>query len=364
MNLFLRALSCENFDERPPVWLMRQAGRYMPTYQKLRTKHSLWQLFHTPELAAQVTLLPMGLLDVDAAILFSDILVVAEMLGKKIIFPEKGGPYVEPPLQKAQDVAAITLRPAREVLDYVEKTIALLRPVLKKPLIGFCGGPLTLASYMIEQGGKNDLAQTKAWITRDPASFHMLLSKLTAASIDYLRMQIEAGVDALQIFDSWAGLLSPEQFQEFVCPYLQEIVDSLRPYNIPIILFCRGSCTYREQLSAIRPSAISFDGARPMRDLRNETASSICVQGNIAPELLCEAPSVIRQHVTELLDAMQDEPGFIANLGHGVLPQTPFENVRLFVDLVKGYHLARGGSEQRMASGLPPEAKPNLVPLS
>ncbi len=364
MSLFLQALACENFGGRPPVWLMRQAGRYMPSYQKLRTQHSLWQLFHTPELAAEVTLLPMELLDVDAAILFSDILVVAEMLGKKIVFPEKGGPYVEPPLQTAQDVAALTLRPAREVLGYVEKTIELLHPVLTKPLIGFCGGPLTLASYLIERGGKNDLAQTKAWIATDPVSFHMLLSKLTAASIDYLRMQIEAGVDALQIFDSWAGLLPPGQFQEFVCRYLQEIVDSLRPYNIPIILFCRGSCTYRKQLETIAPSAISFDGERSMRSLRDETAPNICVQGNIAPELLCEAPAVIRRHVTELLESMQGERGFIANLGHGVLPQTPFDNVRLFVDLVKNYHLASGGREQRMASGLPPEAKPNLVPLS
>lgn len=328
--LFLRALACENFEGRPPVWLMRQAGRYMPDYQKLRTKYTLWQLFHTPEIAAEVTLLPMKLLDVDAAILFSDILVVAEMLGKKIVFPEKGGPFVEPRLQTAEDIAALALRPAKETLGYVAKTIELLKPVLEKPLIGFCGGPFTLASYMI--GGVDPV---KAWISSDPNTIHALLAKLTHASIEYLRMQIEAGVDAIQIFDSWAGLLPPQQFQEFACRYLQEIVDSLRTSGIPLILFSRGSALYREHLIAIRPNAISYDGPMSMLSLRSGTPSSICVQGNLAPETLCDSPAAIREQVKGLLEGMRAEPGFIANLAHGVLPQTPLENVRLFVDLCK-----------------------------
>lgn len=334
-SLLLQALACKNYSDRPPVWLMRQAGRYMPEYQKLRTRHTLWQLFHTPELAAEVTLLPLDLLDVDAAILFSDILVVAEMLGCKIVFPESGGPYVEPQLRTAQDVRALSVLPATEKLSFVKETIALLRPVLKKPLIGFCGGPLTLASYMIERGGKNDLARTQAWIASDPTSFHELLSKLTDASIDYLRMQIETGIEAVQIFDSWAGLLSPEQFDRFVCPYLKRIITSLQPYSIPIILFCRGSTVYRDKLAAIQPHAISFDHGMEMRSLRQATPSTICVQGNVAPEVLCGTSDAVRLHVKELLQTMKGEPGFIVNLGHGVLPQTPFENVRLFVDLVR-----------------------------
>ncbi len=333
---FLKALSCKNFDARPPVWLMRQAGRYMPSYKKLREKYTLWQLFHTPELAARVTLLPMHLLEVDAAILFSDILVVAEMLGKEVVFPEKGGPYIDPPLKTAQEVRDLPLRPAREVLWFVEKTIQLLHPHLKEPLIGFCGGPLTVASYLMERKGKGEeLAGIKAWIEEDPNTLHRLLAKLTAASIDYLRMQIEAGVDAVQIFDSWAGLLPSHQFQEFASTYLQQILENLRPLNVPVILFCRGATKYAQELVRLGPHAISFDAPARMRELRDATPHTICVQGNIAPEILCEPPDVIRHHVQQLLDDMRKEPGFIANLGHGVLPQTPFDNVRLFVDLIK-----------------------------
>lgn len=334
-SLLLQALQNKNVDNRPPIWLMRQAGRYMPHYQKLRTRHSLWQLFHTPELATEVSLLPMDLLDVDAAILFSDILVVAEMLGCRIVFPEKGGPYVDPQIQTAQDVAALPILAAKDTLGYVEKTIQLLKPCLKKPLIGFCGGPLTLASYMIERGGKHDLARTKAWIESDPKSLHLLLSKLVTASIDYLIMQIEAGVDAIQIFDSWAGLLPPAHFEEFSAKYLGEMVQALQPYQIPVILFCRGSCMYAKTLASLQPHAISFDSHISMRTLRDTVPKSICVQGNIDPEILCCDPKTVRRHVEELLASMRREPGFIFNLGHGVLPQTPFDNVKLLVDLVK-----------------------------
>ncbi len=339
--LLLRALACENFNSRPPIWLMRQAGRYMPAYQELRKKHSLWNLFHTPELAAEITLLPLEL-GVDAAILFSDILVVAEMLGKKIVFPEKGAPFVDPPLQTREEVEALVVRPACEVLSYVEKTIQLLLPNLHSgseralPLIGFCGGPLTLASYMIEGGGKGDLQKTKAWIERDPLSFHTLLAKLTSASIDYLKMQISAGVSAVQVFDSWAGLLSPEHFQEFSCRYLQEIVQALAPTQTPVILFCRGSGTYHKYLIKIAPHAISYDSGMKMRTLRDVTPSTICVQGNIPPEVLAGPASILAEQVKQLLMDMKEEPGFIANLGHGVLPHTPVDNVRLFIDLVTG----------------------------
>lgn len=328
--IFLQALACKNVESRPPVWLMRQAGRYMPDYQKLRSKYSLWQLFHTPEIACEVTMLPMKLLDVDAAILFSDILVVAEMLGKTIVFPEKGGPKVEPPLNTPADVENLVLRPALDTLGYVAKTIALLKPVLEKPLIGFCGGPFTLATYMI--GGVDKAIN---WVDADPISFHKLLGKITLASIEYLRMQIEAGVDAVQIFDSWAGTLPLAQFKEFACTYLQEIVENLRSTGIPIILFSRNSSVYHEPLIDLRPHGISYDGPKTMGYLRKETPSGICVQGNIAPETLLEDPSFIRVQVAQLLDEMRGEPGFIANLAHGVLPETPLENVRLFVDLVK-----------------------------
>ena len=194
---------------------MRQAGRYLPSYQALRKKHTLWELFHSPTLAAQVTHLPFEVLPLDAAILFSDILVIAEVFGYDLTFPEGKGPVLLPPLETTQ-------LPVAETLSYVFETIRLLKPTLKVPLIGFCGGPYTVASYMM---GKQQLT--------DPAALHLLLEKLTAASIEYLQLQIQAGVDAIQIFDSWAGLLPPPLFNEFSLKYLKQIIEKI---TVPVII--------------------------------------------------------------------------------------------------------------------------------
>ncbi len=322
MTRLLDALKCKNFD-RPPIWLMRQAGRILPAYRLLREKYSLDELFQNSHLAAEVTTLPLDILGVDAAILFTDIMVIAQLFGLKLQFVEKVGPVTEPLLKNAKDIK--DLKQEGE-LSVVKKTIALLKPHLKVPLIGFCGGPFTVARYLVED---------KKWYQSDPESFHLLLEKLTIASIDYLKMQIKEGVEAVQIFDSWANALTKEEFVHFSLPYLKKIVEALRG-TVPVIVFCRNSSLFPEELSSIQPQAISFDWHQGMETLRKKVDPSIAVQGNLNPEILKGPKKEIKQHVKKLLSSMKDEPGFIVNLGHGVLPETPLENVRHFVELVTG----------------------------
>lgn len=314
-HLLLQALRCER-TVRPPVWLMRQAGRYMPQYRELRTKHSLWEMFHNPELAAAVTRLPIDLLGVDAAILFSDILVIAESLGLTVHFPDKGGPRVEPLIQTQAQIAALPYLPVEDTLAYVFETIKLVKQSISIPLIGFCGGPFTVASYLAGD------------VKKDP----QLLAKITEASIAYLQAQVKAGVDAIQIFDSWANLLNDEEFSTLCLPYLKQMVDAVK--GVPVIVFCRDSSLRAEPLASLAPSCISFDWHRPMKTLRSIVPASIAVQGNFNPEFLKLSPSEITRGVKELLAEMQGEKGFIVNLGHGVTPDIPMENVRAFVEAV------------------------------
>lgn len=332
----LKALRCESVP-RPPVWLMRQAGRYMPQYRALREKHSLWEMFHRPELAVAVTKQPLEFLGVDAAILFSDILVVAEALGLAIRFPDKGGPRVEPAIHTAEQVAALPYIPVEASLAYVFETIRQLKQEIQVPLIGFSGGPFTVASYFIDSTSHNSFERTQKWMREDPESFHQLLAKITEATIAYLQQQIRAGVDALQIFDSWANILDDVQFATFCTPYLQRIVDALSPSGIPVILFCRSSSLRAGALAAIKPSCISFDWHVPMKLLREQVPANIAVQGNFNPEFLKSPPEEIEAGVKQLLREMSSARGFIVNLGHGVTPDIPVEHVRRFVDAVRGY---------------------------
>lgn len=334
---FLHALECKNRG-RPPVWMMRQAGRCLPEYRKLREKYSIEQLFHTPELAAQVTQMPIDLLGVDAAIIFTDILVIAEAFGFEVRFVEGRGPVITPALNTPQDIDKLQAKEIGSSLSFVFEAIKQVKPELKVPLIGFCGGPFTVASYLIEGGsGGKELAKTKTWLFSHPESFHKLLRKLTDASIEYLKLQIAAGVQAIQIFDSWANVLTTPFFLTFCLHYLKEIVQALKPTGVPIILFCRGSSYFSQELSSIEPSAISFDWHREMNVLRKKVPPHIAVQGNLDPHLLLAPPSVIRAEVQRLMHLMQADPGFIMNLGHGILPSTPFAHAKCFVDTVKDY---------------------------
>jgi len=333
-DLLLRALKCKN-QERPPIWLMRQAGRYLPEYRALRQRHSLWEMFHVPELAAEVTLLPIKLLEFDAAILFSDILVILEALGAKLDFPEGKGPQVSPLLKEPKDIYSLPSLPVSETLDYVKKTIVNVKKELKIPLIGFCGGPFTVASYFIESSGRTDLPKTKEWLYKDPASFHHLLEIITSASIDYLKMQIEAGVQAIQIFDSWINVLSEPHLWEFSFKYLERIFKAVQAQKVPVTVFCRGASLVAEQLCCLNPNAISFDWQKPLSALRSQVPLHIAIQGNLDPHLLKAPRAIIRKEAQKLLSSMAADQGFIFNLGHGVLPDTPIEHVRELIDAVK-----------------------------
>ncbi len=335
MDLLLKALRLESVP-RPPVWLMRQAGRYMPQYRALREKHSLWEMFHVPEIASAVTLQPIEHLGVDAAILFSDILVIAEALGLSVHF-DMGGPRIEPAILTAAQVDALPYIPVKESLSYVFEAIRQAKSNLKVPLIGFCGGPFTVASYMLDTTSHSTFEHTKRWIQDDPTSLHALLAKITHATIAYLQEQVRAGVDVIQVFDSWANVLSDAQFEQFCIPYLRQIIEALKPTGVPVILFCRSSSLRAHALSQIGPSAISFDWHLSMKELRQKVPGHIAIQGNFNPEFLKSAPSEIERGVQELLIAMQGEKGFIVNLGHGVTPDIPVENVRCFVETVKQF---------------------------
>jgi uroporphyrinogen decarboxylase len=303
-TIFLDALRGENHAGRPPVWFMRQAGRALPEYRKIREKYPLGDLFHNPEMAAQITKLPVDLLGVDAAILFSDILLIVEAMGGVVQYPETGGVLATLPTQWQK-------RNVKETLFYVAKAIKLAKPTLKVPLIGFCGGPYTVARYL----GRIEPP---------------ILDALTDLTIDYLKMQIEAGVEAVQIFDSWAGELSRDLFMTLSWPYLKRIVSAIT--EVPVILFCRGSCRYAKELAALNPAAISFDWEKDLTTLATEVPMAI--QGNLAPESLLLPWDQLEPKVRHLLSSMVHESRYIFNLGHGVLPQTPVDNLIRVVDLI------------------------------
>lgn len=340
-DLFLRALK-GSATERPPVWLMRQAGRYMPDYQLLRSKYTLCEMFHEPELAAEVTMLPIHLLNVDAAILFSDILVIAEAFGRQVVFPESGGPYVTPHVTTLTDIENLRATAVQERLHYVDKTLRILKPQLSVPLIGFCGGPFTVASYMIEGAGRAGFKRTLELLSAHPEAFHMMLQKITDASIEYLLMQVRAGADAVQLFDSWASKLTQEQFVQFCLPYWKQIVDALSTQNIPTIVFCRDSYRFARHIATIAPAAISIDEQGILPDIRKIVGPRVTLQGNLSAEFLRDASrDMVIKQTKELLHSMQGDPAYIANLGHGVLPSTPMENVRVFVQTVQQHGLKK-----------------------
>lgn len=307
-DLLLRALKCQPVP-RPPIWLHRQAGRFLPEYRALRTGHSFRHLVGTPQLAAQITKLPIDLLGVDAAILFSDILVLAEVFGYTIDFTDgKGIQLLEPAHDMRLDVT--------ETLSYVSEAIQLLKKDLKVPLIGFCGGPYTVSTYMKKT--------TPEW-----------LEKITEATIEYLQLQIQAGVDVIQIFDSWAGKLEPDDFHTLALPYLKMIVDALKPSDIPITIFCRGSTRYIKELVSLQPTALAFDWEKEMHVLRQEVPAEIAVQGNLDPAILKGPLDLLQQKTEAMLSSMKGVPGYIFNLGHGVEPDTPVENVRWLIEYIK-----------------------------
>ncbi len=303
-SLLVDALRNEN-KGRPPVWLMRQAGRYMPAYQELRKKYSLKTLFFTPELASDITLMPVEMLGVDAAILFSDISVVALSLGLKLDFSE--GPRVDPMVTPGH-----ALTSDLGALDPIIETIQMTIPRLKVPLIGFCGAPFTVASYLANE----------VW--------ESLLEKICDVTIGYIKRQVDAGITALQIFDSWANVLSKEDFLRYCLPFYRKMIAETK---VPVILFLRGIASHLDELKDL-PCALSLDWQMPLSTARQKTPQVL--QGNLDPDLLFSPMPVIKEKAQELIDSMQGDPGFIAGLGHGVKPGTPFDAVKTLVQTLQG----------------------------
>lgn len=334
-DLFLRALHCRNTLSRPPVWLMRQAGRHLASYRALRQRYSFLEMCHEPELIAQVTLLPLTAYDMDAAILFSDILVIPEAMGVGLRFEEQTGPLIERPLRTPQDIEALPLPTDLAELRFVAQGIQQLKPHLRVPLIGFCGAPFTIASYLIEGKTSRDFKKTKQWMLQDPSSFHRLLDKIVSWSLAYLQLQVNAGVDAVQIFDSWANTLAHHQFREFSLAYLQQLVKGMQHTQIPLILFCRGSSVFAPQLAEIQPVGIGFDWNCQLSQMRRSIPYPIALQGNLDPAVLYAPLPRLRREVNRLLDEMKGDTGFIFNLGHGIAPDVSESAVHTLVDCVK-----------------------------
>jgi uroporphyrinogen decarboxylase len=326
--------------DRTPIWLMRQAGRYQASYRKVREKFGFLEICRSPELIAQVTVAPVEQFDFDAAILFSDILIALPAMGLQLSFGdgEKGkggsGPKIANPIEGRADVEALRLPdPASDlgfVLDGVRAARAALRDCV--PLIGFVGGPFTVASYAVEGRGRS-FDRLKAMLRADPATAHALFEKLTRAAILQLEAQIAAGVQAAQVFESWLGELGAEDLEVFGFPYLARIAEAVRKTGVPSILFSTGTAAYLERLAALGYDVISVDWRVPITEARARLAG-VAVQGNLDPALLLGAKDRLVAQARELLAAAGTEPGYVFNLGHGVLPQTPEENVRALVEAV------------------------------
>lgn len=334
-DLYLKALAGKQVS-RPPVWMMRQAGRYLPSYRKLQEKYDFFTRCETPELVAAITCLPIDEIGPDAAILFSDILVIPRALGQQVDMVSGIGPVITPEIQSPEEAAAFQPIEAKEALNYVMKGICAANERLagRIPLIGFSGAPWTLLCYMVEGRGSKDFAKAKAFCYRHPAEAKKLLSLLTDVIIDYLNAQIEAGVHAVQVFDSWAGLLGPEDFEIWAMPYLTRISKKVK--GAPVVLFAKGAWYALGALSSrTNAAALSVDWTISPEYARRETGEAMVLQGNYDPSRLLSPIPVIKEQVKEMIRRFGKER-YIVNLGHGILPGIPVENARAFVDAVKG----------------------------
>jgi uroporphyrinogen decarboxylase len=335
-DLLLKALRREKV-ERPPVWMMRQAGRYLPEYITLRDKYDFFTRVQTPELAAEITLQPVERLGVDAAIIFSDILVIPQAMGVEVLMEEGKGPLLPKTIASQKDIDALVTNAVEENLDYVFKALSLTKERLnnKIPLIGFAGAPFTVLCYMVEGKGSKTWDKARQFCFSEPQLAQQLLQKITDTSITYLKNQAKAGADVVQVFDSWSGCLSPNDFRLFAQPYLIQIADALKDI-VPVILFPKGSWYALQDLSKSSASALGLDWCISPKTARDLTNNKITLQGNFDPARLLLAPVEIKKSVAEMIDAFGVQ-GYIANLGHGITPNVLVENAMAFVDAVKNY---------------------------
>jgi uroporphyrinogen decarboxylase len=340
---FLRACRREKTDYTP-VWMMRQAGRYLPEYLATRSKAGdFLTLCKTPELAAEVTLQPIDILDVDAAILFSDILVIPEAMGMELQFLVGEGPHFPDPVKSAADIDKLVIPDPMDELGYVMNAITAINKGLDErvPLIGFTGAPWTLATYMIEGGGSKNFAVIKKMLYDQPDLLHSLMSKITEAVIAYLKAQIETGVHAVQIFDTWGGILTPDDFETFSLQYIQRIVEEVSG-TVPVIVFAKGAGHMVESIAQTGCDVVGVDYMSDIGDIRRRVGDKVALQGNMDPCNLYASPEVIRRKVADILAKYGEGNGHIFNLGHGILPDIPVEHAKAFIkavhELSPAYH--------------------------
>lgn len=329
---FLKACRGEPVDTTP-IWVMRQAGRYLPDYRAVRSKTTFLGLCKTPELAAEVTLQPVRIFKPDAGIIFSDIMIPVEAMGMELVFDE--GPSLPQPLQSAADVEKLVVPDPNETMGFVMDAIRIfVREAPDTPLLGFAGAPFTLASYMIEGGGSKNYVKTKKMMMHEPKLWRALNQKIAQTVALHLKAQVAAGCRAVQIFDSWAGALSPSDYLNFALPYCIEIIDALKDTGVPIILFARGVHACLPELAKSGADVLGMDWTIPLDRAREATGNRVSLQGNLDPVALFGPVERIEREVQRILNEAQGCRGHIFNLGHGILPETPPEHMAALVDAV------------------------------
>lgn len=344
LDRFLRACRREPTDVTP-VWFMRQAGRYMPEYRELRKKHTLIEICKQPELALEVTLQPLKL-GVDAAILFADILLPLEPMGAPFEFAKGEGPVIHEPVRDRAAIERLRVFDPEEGLGYVLDAIRLIRRELdgKTPLIGFAGAPFTVASYLVEGGKSSDYRLTKSMMWGDPEAFSLLMGKIAEVIRRYLRAQVDAGAQAVQLFDSWVGSLSPLDYREHVMPHVRHILRDLEATGVPVIHFGTNTSTLLSAQREAGGTVIGVDHRIPLGDAWRIIGEDRAIQGNLDPLLLCAPREVAERRARAVLAEAAGRPGHIFNLGHGIVPETPVDTVKAIVDLVHATPLRQGAA--------------------
>jgi uroporphyrinogen decarboxylase len=333
-KLLIRALKGETL-KAPPIWLMRQAGRYMEEYRNLRARHDFLELCKRPDLAAEITVTPVERLGVDAAILFADILLILEPMGIGLQYSKGDGPVIHRPVRSGKDIDALKKFDPQQELSFVYDAVKKIRVALedKVPLIGFAGAPFTLASYLIEGGGSRNYIHTKRFFYGAPEAWKRLMERLAKVIAEYLNLQIDAGAEAVQLFDSWAGCLTPGDYERFALPYTKAVIDAVTP-GIPVIHFSTGTAGSLKNIRAAGGDVIGLDWRVNLDEGWATVGHDVAVQGNLDPVALFATPKEIKARVAEILGRAAGRPGHIFNLGHGVLPETPVDHVVALVDAV------------------------------
>lgn len=333
---FLRACRRQETD-RMPVWFMRQAGRYQEKYRAIRKQHSLVEICKIPEVCAEVTLLPIEQFGFDAAIVFSDIMIPLEPMGIDFEYKPGVGPIIHNPIRSKADVEKLKELDLGKDLQYTGESLGILKRELNVPCLGFVGAPFTLASYMLEGGPSKSYIQLKSFMYTQTEAWHLLMDKLARSMANYLLFQVESGAMAVQIFDSWVGILNVEDYREYVLPHMERMIAQIKESTeVPVVHFGTNSAHLLQDMKASGADVVGIDWKTDMAAAWESMNYEVAVQGNLDPTLLFADWPLIEKRAKALLDSMPNKPGFIFNLGHGILPKTPEENVRRLVNLVQG----------------------------